>query len=213
MNTPAVDDVRALTLHEPWASLLGSGVKFIETRSWSTRYRGPVLIHAGVAPVSVRRVGAYEVHRQADGSRMFNHGTGRWHDLASGAVVSVASLVDVVPIVEAGSDTDHELHRTHGARYLCDPGPTFRTERGTRLGGLRLIEVTADDHSYASHVTTTHNGCDLEAQRPYGHFADGRFAWFFDDPRPLREPVDARGRQGLWKPTPELVATSYRMAA
>lgn len=37
---------RALTLTQPWASAVAQGAKSIETRSWSTRYRGPLLIHA-----------------------------------------------------------------------------------------------------------------------------------------------------------------------
>lgn len=37
----------ALTLHEPWATLIALGHKTIETRSWPTRYRGPIAIHAG----------------------------------------------------------------------------------------------------------------------------------------------------------------------
>ena len=36
-----------LTLHQPWASLVALGVKTIETRSWSAKYRGPLAIHAG----------------------------------------------------------------------------------------------------------------------------------------------------------------------
>lgn len=36
--------VKALSLWEPWASLVGTGAKTFETRSWSTRYRGPLLI-------------------------------------------------------------------------------------------------------------------------------------------------------------------------
>ena len=39
--------MRALTLTQPWASLVAIGAKQIETRSWSTRYRGPLAIHAG----------------------------------------------------------------------------------------------------------------------------------------------------------------------
>jgi len=38
--------MKALTLTQPWASLVAIGVKRIETRSWSTSYRGPLLIHA-----------------------------------------------------------------------------------------------------------------------------------------------------------------------
>lgn len=37
----------ALSLLQPWASLVIMGAKKIETRSWSTDYRGKLLIHAG----------------------------------------------------------------------------------------------------------------------------------------------------------------------
>ena len=35
--------VKALTLHQPWASLMAWGVKTIETRGWATAYRGPLV--------------------------------------------------------------------------------------------------------------------------------------------------------------------------
>jgi hypothetical protein len=38
--------VKALSLWEPWASLMRTGGKTIETRSWPTAYRGPLLICA-----------------------------------------------------------------------------------------------------------------------------------------------------------------------
>jgi activating signal cointegrator 1 len=37
--------MRALTLYQPWATLVAIGAKKIETRSWSTKYRGPLAIH------------------------------------------------------------------------------------------------------------------------------------------------------------------------
>jgi len=43
---------KVLTLHQPWASLIAIGVKTMETRSWSTSYRGPLTIHAGMASVA-----------------------------------------------------------------------------------------------------------------------------------------------------------------
>ena len=36
----------ALSLTQPWASLVIDGRKHVETRSWKTRYRGPLAIHA-----------------------------------------------------------------------------------------------------------------------------------------------------------------------
>ena len=38
--------MKALTLWQPWASLVALGHKRIETRCWSTKYRGDLAIHA-----------------------------------------------------------------------------------------------------------------------------------------------------------------------
>jgi hypothetical protein len=38
--------MKALSLLQPWASLVVMGLKTIETRSWSTNFRGELLIHA-----------------------------------------------------------------------------------------------------------------------------------------------------------------------
>lgn len=38
--------MKAVSLHQPWAILLAAGVKRIETRSWPTRHRGQLAIHA-----------------------------------------------------------------------------------------------------------------------------------------------------------------------
>ena len=38
--------MKALTLYQPWATLVAIQAKRIETRSWKTDYRGPLVIHA-----------------------------------------------------------------------------------------------------------------------------------------------------------------------
>lgn len=38
--------MRALSIRQPWAWLIANGYKDIENRVWSTRYTGPLLIHA-----------------------------------------------------------------------------------------------------------------------------------------------------------------------
>jgi len=40
----------ALSVRQPWASLIINGLKTIEVRSWSTDYRGRILIHASRTP-------------------------------------------------------------------------------------------------------------------------------------------------------------------
>ena len=38
--------MKAISLWQPWAKLVAVGAKTIETRGWSTSYRGPLAIHA-----------------------------------------------------------------------------------------------------------------------------------------------------------------------
>ncbi|EHQ88261.1 ASCH domain-containing protein [Desulfosporosinus youngiae] len=38
--------MKAISLMQPWASLVAIGTKKIETRSWSTEYRGQLAIHS-----------------------------------------------------------------------------------------------------------------------------------------------------------------------
>jgi hypothetical protein len=40
--------VIALTVKQPWAQLIIDGHKEIENRSWPTKHRGPLVIHAGL---------------------------------------------------------------------------------------------------------------------------------------------------------------------
>lgn len=45
--------MKAITLIQPWASLIVLGHKTIETRSWHTNYKGEILIHAGLKKIIV----------------------------------------------------------------------------------------------------------------------------------------------------------------
>lgn len=44
--------MKALSVKQPWAGLIATGVKTIETRTWKTNYRGPLLICASASPKS-----------------------------------------------------------------------------------------------------------------------------------------------------------------
>ena len=39
--------MKCITLRQPHASQVAAGIKIIENRTWTTNYRGPLLIHAG----------------------------------------------------------------------------------------------------------------------------------------------------------------------
>jgi len=96
MTTPGTESLfdgsfRGLTLTQPWASLVAVGAKRIETRSWSTPYRGPLAIHAAKGLSSVG--GAVGLHALVS----------RWpfsekvyaEALPLGAIVATAVLRDI----------------------------------------------------------------------------------------------------------------------
>lgn len=41
--------MKVLTIKQPWAELIIDGYKAYEFRSWKTKYRGKILIHAGMS--------------------------------------------------------------------------------------------------------------------------------------------------------------------
>jgi len=53
--------MKTLTIKQPWASLIVNGLKKYEFRSWKTKYRGPLLIHAGkgIDNISIIRLKEY----------------------------------------------------------------------------------------------------------------------------------------------------------
>lgn len=45
--------MKALTIKQPWAYLIASGIKDIENRTWPTKYRGKIFIHAGASSAGI----------------------------------------------------------------------------------------------------------------------------------------------------------------
>lgn len=82
---------KVLSVRQPWAWLLGQGIKGVENRSWPTRYRGPVLIQAGLQPAPVpQRRAAWRLARE------MGFELPREEDWARGGIVAAAYLADVV---------------------------------------------------------------------------------------------------------------------
>lgn len=187
--------MKALTLHQPWASLIERGVKTIETRPWGTRYRGTVLIHAGKSKQCRRngglRVGAYEV-RPFGTTGMALEGPGlppfrsvprlEGFTLPIGAVVAVAELVDCVPIVD---DCEADMG---AAEHFCSPTSGVLLHHRPETAPFAYSGTEADESD----------------QFPYGDFTPGRYAFLLNDIRPIDPPVPASGRERLWTPDMDL---------
>jgi hypothetical protein len=86
-----------LSIQQPWTYLLAHGIKDIENRTWSTTYRGPILLHAG-------KVGDAEYFSSKNKRFYYGIWTSRWgvkvarfaYDYQFGGIVGIADLVDVV---------------------------------------------------------------------------------------------------------------------
>ena len=77
--------MKALSLWQPWASAIALGHKRVETRHWSTAYRGPLAIHAA------KRFGPEE-REFASEERALGRLPAR---LPFGAIVAVCSLTAI----------------------------------------------------------------------------------------------------------------------
>lgn len=94
--------MKALTLTQPWASLVACGAKRIETRSWATKHRGPLAIHAGKMIYEAQLIDLLTRWAVRGGlhpvcGSMGSHHEKIWEKLPFGAVIATCTLVDVVP--------------------------------------------------------------------------------------------------------------------
>lgn len=70
-----------LSIRQPWASLIIHSTKDVENRTWWTRVRGPVLIHAGLQPdCTIEELNAFV--RERDICTVPGCGYGQGGDLA-----------------------------------------------------------------------------------------------------------------------------------
>ena len=96
--------MKAITIWQPYATLLVCGDKLYETRSWATTYRGPIAIHAAKRPA--RQVIDALAHGSAGErqtallmERLLRRRGGPDH-LPQGAVIGTANLVRCNAITE-----------------------------------------------------------------------------------------------------------------
>lgn len=87
--------MKALSLWQPWATLIAISAKQYETRHWSTSYRGPLAIHA-----AKRQVHGDEITPAIHAALAEN--CVAWDQLqwSLGKVLCIVRLVDVVPTEE-----------------------------------------------------------------------------------------------------------------
>lgn len=141
--------MKAISLWQPWASLMAYGEKTIETRSWSTTHRGPLAIHAAKRLTrEIKRIAYSEPFastlRAHGGILECVDGRKRFEILAVpfGRVVAIVDLIAVVPIEEVPSKLALPKHE----RYFGDYTPgrfAWITENPRRLTRDEAAEINA----------------------------------------------------------------------
>ena len=112
--------MKAITIKQPFASLIAAGLKEYEFRTWKTSYRGKVLIHAGKA---------------ADGKAMKKFACCELDD-PRGFIIAKADLTDCIWVDDAFRN---ELRNQNALVYsgiIDDPtweGYAFRLENIERV--------------------------------------------------------------------------------
>ncbi|MBH0333691.1 2-oxoglutarate dehydrogenase E1 [Brevibacillus brevis] len=79
--------MKAITIHQPWATLIALGEKRFETRGWSTNHRGPIAIHAA------KKVDKEICLEEPFRSVLEKHGHTA-DNLPTGAVIAVANITE-----------------------------------------------------------------------------------------------------------------------
>lgn len=76
--------MKVITIKQPFASLISEGLKEYEFRTWKTKYRGPLLIHAGkgIDKKAIKKFKQYNL------------------DYSTGSIIAKAELVDVIKVDE-----------------------------------------------------------------------------------------------------------------
>lgn len=86
------EEIRMLSLWQPWASLVAAGVKRVETRHWSTPYRGLIAIHAAKRKID------------ADGMDLIRRVSPSIDIYPYGGIIAIARLVDCSVMASRGEN-------------------------------------------------------------------------------------------------------------
>jgi hypothetical protein len=90
--------MKVISVIQPWAMLIALGEKKFETRSWSTKYRGELAIHAS------KRVDKEACRQEPIHSVLANHGY-KETNLPIGAILATCRLSDCLEVTKNEGDS------------------------------------------------------------------------------------------------------------
>lgn len=163
--------MKALTLTQPWATLVAIGAKKIETRSWKTDYRGPLAIHA---------------------AQGFGKG-GKFEFLATCAEDPFKAVL--YPYFQSLGGKD-ELFPFELANVIPRGAIIATCELVHVKRLIRTSFSSLPDEQYSWNGQRW----DLSDQeRAFGDYTPGRYAWLLGNIQKLENPIPAKGALSLWE--------------
>lgn len=137
--------MKVITLYQPWASAIPEGWKLHETRSWSTTYRGPILIHAALQ----NGITNAEIHRKATEAFEVSGVPPPevWPKFPRGMVVAIARLVHVGRVEHVGeiSPLDRAFGDYSSGRFAWKLEDVKRIKLYAMKGSQGLRDVAPED--------------------------------------------------------------------
>lgn len=94
--------MKVLSIKEPWASLIMNGTKKIETRSWKTKYRGEIYIHASLSKAKITKPEVYELIKDMN--------------FKCGYIICKCNLVDCIYMT---NEYVNDMKTNHYEEYIC----------------------------------------------------------------------------------------------
>lgn len=84
--------MKALSIKQPWASLIAHGIKDIENRTWKVNFRGKIFIHA-----SAKDAGSlYQLLNEEQLNIVNNHWTADYPNRPNSAIIGEVEIIDCV---------------------------------------------------------------------------------------------------------------------
>lgn len=137
--------MKAITIIEPWASLLVFGPKQYETRTWPTSYRGPLAIHAGKSKAGLKLM------RSAAGI-ILGHEAEKLNidfEATFGHIIGIIELADCIEMTPSFINSQNIIERGLGGwepgRYAWKKSSARAIEPVPARGMQRLWEWEADN--------------------------------------------------------------------
>lgn len=129
--------MKVLSILQPWASLVILGHKKIETRSWNTKYRGELLIHASAKKIRLQD-GMYDLIDYMERIGFMAN----YSELPYGSIIGKVNLVDVTTTSIINSNTDLDIKTNW--KHLTEQELAFGDYSPNHFGWLLKDNVAFD---------------------------------------------------------------------